>query len=153
MTMICCPFKTSYGSCASCLMAAIERKTGSRMQWVGSNSGCGDPVEVSRQFQTERCDYFEMPPIITDFRSQKAWKRRVRAVARNVVLYLRDRRYANLARHAEIVHFQQILTLTNRKLCSTGCNVPRTHCQDAGRKSVRDSNRKIKRGPVSISEL
>jgi len=108
ITMICCPFKTSYGSYASSLISAIEKKTGGKMNWVASNCGCGDPVEVSRCFQARQCNYFEMP-IINDYRSRNTWKRRVRGVARGAISYFRARRFANLSKDAEIVHFQQIL--------------------------------------------
>jgi len=108
MTIICCPFKTSYGSYASSLMAAIERKTGSKVSWVASNCGCGDPVEMSRNFQAQKCDYFEMP-IIGDYRSKSAWKQRLRGKARNATLYFRAKKFAKLSKAAEIVHFQQIL--------------------------------------------
>jgi glycosyltransferase involved in cell wall biosynthesis len=108
MTMICCPFKTSYGSYTSSLMAAIEKKTGSKMAWVASNCGCGDPIEMSRKFQAQQCDYFEMP-IVRDFRSKTTWKRRVRGVARNATLYFRAKKFATLSKNAEVVHFQQIL--------------------------------------------
>jgi len=108
MTMICCPFKTSYGSYASSLISAIEKKTGGKMNWVASNCGCGDPIEVSRCFQAKQCNYFEMP-IINDYRSRTFWKRRVRVAARGGLSYFRARRFANLSRGAELVHFQQIL--------------------------------------------
>jgi glycosyltransferase involved in cell wall biosynthesis len=108
MTMICCPFKTSYGSYASSLMEAIERKAGSEVKWVASNCGCGDPIEVGRNFQAGQCDYFEMP-IIGDFRSKDAWKRRLRGKARNAISYFRAKKFANLAKSAEVIHFQQIL--------------------------------------------
>lgn len=108
MTMICCPFKTSYGSYASSLMAAIEKKSGSKVQWVASNCGCEDPVEVSRNFQSNECDYFEMP-IIGGYRSKAAWKRQLRGVARNAILYVRAKKYTQLSKNAEVVHFQQIL--------------------------------------------
>ncbi len=108
MTMICCPFKTSYGSYASSLMAAIERKTGSKVSWVASNCGCGDAVETSRDFQAQQCDYFEMP-IIGEYRPKAAWKRRLRRIARNAILYVRAQKYAKLSKDAKIVHFQQIL--------------------------------------------
>jgi hypothetical protein len=110
MTIICCPFKTSFGSYASSLKAAIEKKTGDTVQWVGSNCGCGDPIEKSRLFQIPKsqCDYFEMP-ICTDTRSPKAWKRPLKSMARSVLLPIRGRRYASLSKHAEVVHFQQIL--------------------------------------------
>jgi glycosyltransferase involved in cell wall biosynthesis len=110
MTIICCPFKTSFGSYASALKAAIEKKTGDPVQWVGSNCGCGDPVEKSRQFliPKSQCDYFEMP-ICSDALSKKAWKRPLKSIARSLVLPVRGKRYASLAKHAEVVHFQQIL--------------------------------------------
>ncbi|MGZ4859193.1 MAG: glycosyltransferase family 4 protein, partial [Candidatus Angelobacter sp.] len=114
MSMICCPFKTSFGFYASSLKAEIEKKTGTTMQWVASNCGCGDPIEVSRQFQATQCDYFNMP-ILVDFRSKKAWKRRVRGAARSVILYIRARKYAGLSKSAEVVHFQQILNAYGSK--------------------------------------
>ena len=114
MSMICCPFKTSFGFYASSLKAEIEKKTGSSMQWVGSNCGCGDPIEVNREFQAKQCSYFDMP-ILVDFRSKKAWKRRVRGAARSVILYLRAKKYAALSQKAEVVHFQQILNAYGSK--------------------------------------
>lgn len=108
MTMICCPFKTSYGSYASSLISAIEKKTGGKMHWVASNCGCGDPIEVNRCFQAEQCNYFEMP-IINDYRSNARWKRRIRGAARGGISYFRARKFANLSKGAEVVHFQQIL--------------------------------------------
>ena len=108
MTMICCPFKTSYGSYASSLISAIEKKTGGKMHWVASNCGCGDPIEVNRCFQAQQCDYFEMP-IISDYRSNARWRRRIRGAARGGISYFRARRFANLSKGAEVVHFQQIL--------------------------------------------
>src|SRR6266702_7396377 len=78
------------------------------MKWVASNCGCGDPIEVSRSFQAQHCDYFEMP-IITDYRSKAAWRRRVRGLARSGISYLRAKKYAQLSKEADVVHFQQIL--------------------------------------------
>jgi hypothetical protein len=46
MTIICCPFKTSFGSYANSLKAAIENKTGETVQWVGSN--CGAETQSKR---------------------------------------------------------------------------------------------------------
>jgi glycosyltransferase involved in cell wall biosynthesis len=110
MTIICCPFQTSFGSYASSLKAAIEKKTGETVQWVASNCGCGDPIEKARLFQIPKsqCDYFEMP-VFTDTVSLKAWKRPLKSMARSVFLPIRGKRYASLAKHAEVVHFQQIL--------------------------------------------
>ena len=116
ITLICCPFKTSFGSYGSSLRAAIEKKTGNTVQWVASNCGCGTPMAVSRQFlmPKQQYDYFEMP-IPGDFVSAKAWKRRLRAAARTVLLYFRARRYASSAKNAEVVHFQQILNAYGAK--------------------------------------
>jgi glycosyltransferase involved in cell wall biosynthesis len=148
MTMICCPFKTSYGSYASCLKTELEKKTGGAMQWVASNCGCGDPIETSRQFQTQQCDYFENPPIIGDFRSKQAWKRKVRSVARNAVLYMRARKYASLSKNAEIVHFQQILNAYGSKAVfhwlrqpSNAVRVITVHELDAEQLESPESNR------------
>ncbi len=63
ITLIRCPFTTSFGSYGSSLRAAIEKKTGNTVQWVASNCGCGTPMAVSRQFlmPKQQYDYFEMP--------------------------------------------------------------------------------------------
>jgi hypothetical protein len=68
ISMIGCPFQTSFGCYISSLRDAIERKAASPVQWVASNCGCGDPVERGRQFQVLNCDYFEMP-MPADYRS------------------------------------------------------------------------------------
>jgi glycosyltransferase involved in cell wall biosynthesis len=116
ITLICCPFKTSFGSYGSSLKAAIEKKTGNTVQWVASNCGCGTPMAVSRQFlmPKQQYDYFEMP-IPGDFVAKQAWKRRLRAAARTVLLYFRAKRYASSAKNAEVVHFQQILNAYGAK--------------------------------------
>jgi glycosyltransferase involved in cell wall biosynthesis len=114
MSMICCPFKTSFGFYASSLKAEIEKKTGTSMQWVASNCGCGDPIEVGRQFQAKQCDYFNMPMPV-EFRSKKAWKRRLRGAARSLITYARAKKYAALSKNAEVVHFQQILNAYGSK--------------------------------------
>jgi len=116
ITLICCPFKTSFGSYGSSLKAAFEKKTGNTVQWVASNCGCGTPMAVSRQFlmPKQQYDYFEMP-IPGDFVSNKAWKRRLRAAARTVLLYFRAKRYASSSKNAEVVHFQQTLNAYGAK--------------------------------------
>src|SRR5215469_14200036 len=108
ISMICCPFKTSYGNYASALIAAIEKKTGSEVKWVASNCGCGDAMETRRDFQTQKCDYFEMV-VPGEYRSAVAWKRSFREVTRNSIFYIRAKRYASRSRNSEVVHFQQIL--------------------------------------------
>ena len=116
VTFICCPFKTSFGSYAMSLKTAIEGKTGDSVQWIGSNCGCGDPIERTRQFQIpkDQCKYFEMPAF-SDTVPQKAWKRPLKSIARNVVLPIRGKRYASMAADAEVVHFQQILNAYGSK--------------------------------------
>lgn len=108
ITLICCPFQTSYGTYARSLKTALERKLDGHVNWLAANCGCGDPVEVERRFETPDCSYFELP-VPGGYRSPSAWKRALRGKARDVSLYFRARRYASLCRHAELVHFQQIL--------------------------------------------
>ena len=108
ITLICCPFKTSFGSYGASLKAAIEKKTGTSVQWVASNCGCGTAMAEERVFLTDQCDYFEMF-VPGDFVSKYAWKRQMRSAARTVLLSLRAKRYAKLSKNANVVHFQQIL--------------------------------------------
>jgi glycosyltransferase involved in cell wall biosynthesis len=116
ITLICCPFKTSFGLYGSSLKAAIEKKTGNPVQWVASNCGCGTPMAVSRQFlmPKQQYDYFEML-IPGDFVAKQAWKRQLRAAARTVLLYFRAKKYASSSKNAEVVHFQQILNAYGAK--------------------------------------
>jgi glycosyltransferase involved in cell wall biosynthesis len=114
VSFICCPFKTSFGSYAHALQSALERKTSEKVQWVGTNCGCGDPVEVNRDFEAKECDYFEFP-ILVDFRSNSAWKRKLRGAARGVLVARKAKKYAELSQHAEVVHFQQILNAYGSK--------------------------------------
>jgi glycosyltransferase involved in cell wall biosynthesis len=114
VSLICCPFKTSFGSYANALKSAMEPRTGEKVQWVGTNCGCQDPVEVSRDFEAKECDYFELP-ILVDFRSNTAWKRKVRGAARSVQTARKAKKYAELSRNADVVHFQQILNAFGSK--------------------------------------
>lgn len=64
------------------LRMALEGRTGCEMRCVGSNCGCGDPVEVERRFQDDRSiSYFDLPMPV-DFRSPVSWKRKLRKAAR-----------------------------------------------------------------------
>lgn len=114
VSFICCPFQTSFGAYGSSLKAALESKLESQIQWVASNCGCGDPIEVGRKFQTPHCDYFQMP-VIADYRSKRAWKRQLRTAARSVLAYIRAKRYSRLLDKPEVVHFQQILNAYGSK--------------------------------------
>ena len=125
ITFICCPFKTSYGSYASSLKTAMEQKTGNTVQWVGSNCGCGDPIEKSRQFQIpkDQCSYFELP-ICGDVVSPNACKNQVKSIVRSVFLPVRGKRYARLSTNAEVVHFQQILNAYGSQVVFTWLQQP-----------------------------
>ncbi len=108
ITMICCPFQTSYGYYADSLRQAIQRRSGSTVEWLASDCGCGDPMATGRVFQSRDCRYFEMPQV-TQFRSQHASRRWLRLKVRSFLYYLRARRYTSMSRKAEVVHFQQTL--------------------------------------------
>jgi len=108
VTFICCPFQTSYGWYAESLKQAVERKTGSAIDWVASNCGCGDPIEVGKRFQTQDCEYFELPHVRA-YESKTAWKRWARVRVRHFSYLFRAWRYQNLSKDSELIHFQQIL--------------------------------------------
>jgi glycosyltransferase involved in cell wall biosynthesis len=144
ITLICCPFKTSFGLYGASLKAAIEKKTGNPMQWVASNCGCGMAVGDSRPFLTHQCDYFEMlhptdfvPSWLSWLKpqsgaqsgvskvvSKQTWKRQLRAAARTVFYYFRAKRYAKLSKNANVVHFQQILGAYGAKAVFNWLNQP-----------------------------
>jgi glycosyltransferase involved in cell wall biosynthesis len=125
ISMICCPFQTSFGMYGSSLKSAIEDKTGTPVQWVASNCGCGDPIEVNRIYQAKQCDYFEMP-VPGEYKSSVAWKRHGRQVARSVFFAARARKFATLSRDAEVVHFQQVLNAYGSKTVFSWLKRPST---------------------------
>ena len=108
VTLIGCPFTTSYGSASESLKKALENRKGITVEWVASNCGCGDEFEVSRQFQAPGCKYFDMINI-PDYPSPKRWKRWLKLTARKIVYYFRARKYRQLSAGAEVVNFQQTL--------------------------------------------
>ena len=85
-----------------------RRKTGEPVQWVASNCGCGDDVEVNRQFQMPGCKYFEMITI-TDHPTPNPWKLWLKLKARKITYYFRARKYRALSAGSEVVNFQQTL--------------------------------------------
>lgn len=156
ISMLGCPFKTSFGCYISCLRDAIEKKTASPVQWVGSNCGCGDPVESGREFQVLNCDYFDMP-MPGEYRSSSAWKHWARGLARSAILYWRAGRYANLSRNAELVHFHQVLNAFGSKAVfqwlrrpSTATRVVTVHELDADQLECPASNRDYNRADAII---
>jgi glycosyltransferase involved in cell wall biosynthesis len=108
VTFIACPFKTSYGAASESLKKALERKLRTKVQWVASNCGCGDDVEVSRQFQMPGCKYFDAITI-TDHPSRNRWKLWLKLAARKFFYYFRARKYHVFSAGAEVVNFQQTL--------------------------------------------
>lgn len=142
VTLICCPFKTPFGSYGAALRAAIEKKTGNSMRWVASNCGCPTAMAVNKVFHAEHCDYFEMPcprdfvphklaalraesaisnPV---FPIMKPLKSRVRGALASALYYFRAKRYAKLSRDANVVHFQQTLESYGAKAVFHWLNQP-----------------------------
>jgi glycosyltransferase involved in cell wall biosynthesis len=156
VSFLCCPFRTSFGAYGNSLKSAIEAKTGSKVQWVASNCGCGDPVEAGRQFLTKECDYFDMP-IPSDFRSNQMWKRRVRGTARTMMLYLRARKYESMLDHPDVSHFQQVLNGYGSKVLfnwlkqpTTSARVVTVHELDADQTENPETNRNYNRADAVI---
>ena len=84
------------------------------MQWVASNCGCGDPIEMARRFQTQDCDYFEMRTTVGGWNiagySPSPVKRGLKCGIRYASNHLRAARYAGLASGADVIHFQQTMS-------------------------------------------
>ncbi len=110
IALIGCPFKTSYGGASESLLKALQRKTGSAVEWVASNCGCGDDVEIARQFQMPRDQYkyFDMMAL-NDNPSRRMWKNAVKSLAGKIVHYRRAKKYRELSAGADVVNFQQTL--------------------------------------------
>lgn len=107
VSLIGCPFQTSYGSYIQRLGQALGRELS--VQWVGSNCGCGDPVERERRFIDGVDRYFEWP-VIEDFRSADPLRRKLRFAVRHAVNAVRARKFdAQVAPGTAIEHFQQTL--------------------------------------------
>ena len=113
ITMIGCPFRTTYGDYISSLRSGLERLNGLPVQWVSSNCGCGDPVEKARQFRIQDSDYFEMRSSIAGFNfvrySPNPIKQAVKCGIRNWSNHNRAARYVSLASDAHVIHFHQTL--------------------------------------------
>lgn len=156
ISLICCPFQTSFGCYGSSLKDAIERQTGGQVQWVASNCGCGDPIEVNRQYQAKQCDYFEMP-VLGEYRSPEAWKRRMRGIARSALFSVRARKYCSMSRQADVVHFQQILNAYGSKTVfswlrnpSSAIRVVTVHELDADQLEAKETNLTYNRADAII---
>jgi glycosyltransferase involved in cell wall biosynthesis len=113
ISIIGCPFQTTYGAYISSLRSALERNIGAPVQWVGSNCGCGDPNPGSRQFQAGDCHYFEMRHELAGYSLTAYSPDRVKQFLRSSVRAAsntnRAKRYLELSAGADIMHLQQIL--------------------------------------------
>lgn len=174
-SFICCPFKTPFGSYGSALKAAIEKKTGTSVQWVASNCGCPDPRAVKRLFHADDCDYFEMP-CPRDFAphrraavrresvvskttptKKKRLKGHVRKALGTVLYYFRAKRYSKLSKSANVAHFQQSLESYGAKavfhwlnLPSNAVRVVTVHELDPDQVEKPESNRTYNRADAVI---
>ena len=82
-------------------------------------------MAVNRQFRLPRqeYEYFEMP-LPGDFAPKEVWRRRLRNAARTVLTYFKAKRYRELTKDAEVVHFQQILNAFGSKALFHWLNQP-----------------------------
>ena len=112
ISIIGCPFRTSYGYYVELLRTALER-SGSPTQWIGSNCGCQDPIELARDFQTKNMDYFELPNEVGPWSvlvySPESARRIVKEPFRSASMHYRVSRYMSLAAGADVIHLQQTL--------------------------------------------
>jgi glycosyltransferase involved in cell wall biosynthesis len=106
--IISCWFATSYGAYTSDLRVALQKQLETEIGIIASNCGCGDAVEVRRQFQSTTSDYFEFPHLCY-YKSKSRFKYWLRNRARHLLYRERARRYLSRTGNAEVVHFQQTL--------------------------------------------
>ena len=113
VSIIGCPFQTTYGEYIESLRSALERRLGTPVQWIGSNCCCGDPFRNSREFQSNDSVYFELRENIAGYSlvgySRDRSKRFLRAGVRSLSNARRAKRYADLASSANVIHLQQTL--------------------------------------------
>lgn len=103
-----CWFKTSYGTYTDGLRRALERKLGQDVGIIGSNCGCGDPMEVNRRFMEGACEFVQLPNV-RYWKMSTPPKQWVLDAARKVTYRERARRYLAHSGDADVLHFQQIL--------------------------------------------
>ena len=113
ISIIGCPFQTTYGAYIVSLRSALQQKSDAAVQWVGTNCGCGDPIADARQFETRDNDYFEMRDSLAGHSlvayTTNPLKRALRAPTRLIGNTARAKRYVSLAANAEVMHLQQTL--------------------------------------------
>jgi len=113
ISIIGCPFQTTYGDYIAALRQGLEPLVGASVQWVSTNCGCGDPVEIARQFHSGDRDHFELPTVVAGFNivgySASPLKRALKTGVRSLGADLRATRFAQLSRDADVIHLQQTL--------------------------------------------
>src|ERR1019366_9222726 len=113
---------TTYGAYTLSLRSSLERATGAPVQWVASNCGCNDPIELARKFQTRNCDYFEMSHTIAgwsiDAYSRNPVKRALRSDVRQASNHIRVARYLGRTQRADVIHLQQTLNAYGSDIAS-----------------------------------
>jgi len=113
ISIVGCPFQTTYGAYITSLRSALERQSGAPVQWVGSNCGCGDPTPEAHKLETGNIDYFEMREKLAGVSliayTANPIKRAIRAGVREASNSRRARHYVKLAEHADVMHVQQTL--------------------------------------------
>jgi glycosyltransferase involved in cell wall biosynthesis len=113
IALVGCPFRTTYGRYITSLRAGLARATGAPVRWVATNCGCGDPVEIARDFEVRDSDYFETISTIARQNivgySRDPLKRALKSGIRSAGNRLRAARFAELASDADLIHMQQTL--------------------------------------------
>lgn len=146
--IISCWFATSFGDYTNALRHALERRLGTDVGIIATNCGCGDPVEVNRQFQDRRCDFFELPHI-PYYKSANPVKYWLRTKMRRLLDHKRAKHYLRYSGDAEILHFQQILNAYGSvalfnwlAMPSRAARVVTVHELDPDQMDFPESNRK-----------
>lgn len=131
IAMIGCPFKTSYGYYSGLLKDEIEKKTGTPIEWVASNCGCGDPAATNHLFQIPCSSYFELPHLHNNAPTPggNAMEHWLRSRVSHTTYAMRSRRYSKLSADAELVHFQQIQNAYGFSVVFHWLNLPATYAR------------------------
>ena len=108
ISIISCWFATSYGAYSNGLRKALEAHLGDEVNVVASNCGCGDPIEVRREFEDHRCNFFEQLHIHY-WRSKNPLKRWLRLHAAKLSYRKRARKYIQRSGPVDVMHFMQTL--------------------------------------------
>lgn len=123
ISMISCWFATSYGAYTDSLRKALETHIGDEVKVVASNCGCGDPIEIRREFEDHRCDYFEQPHILY-WHSDNPLKRWLRLKACNFSYRKRASGYIQRSGSPDVMHFFQTLNAYGSVSAFNWLNLP-----------------------------